>query len=81
MRFAPETHDIPILAIDDPLFESLNTDGTNFSIMMVDIDHFKRVNDILGHDMGDQILKEVVALIVINMRAIDIVSRYGGEVS
>ena len=47
--------------------------------MVFDIDHFKRVNDILGHDMGDQILKEVAARLVTNMRAIDIVSRYGGE--
>lgn len=63
----------------DPLFEALKAEGTNFSIMVFDIDHFKRVNDILGHDMGDQILKEVAARIVTNMRAIDIVSRYGGE--
>ena len=47
--------------------------------MVFDIDHFKRVNDILGHDMGDQILKEVAARLVTNMRAIDIVARYGGE--
>ena len=47
--------------------------------MVFDIDHFKRVNDILGHDMGDQILKEVAARLVTNMRAIDVVSRYGGE--
>ena len=46
---------------------------------MLDIDHFKRVNDILGHDMGDIILKEISARLVSNMRAIDIVSRYGGE--
>jgi len=47
--------------------------------MVFDIDHFKRVNDILGHDMGDQILKEIAARLVTNMRAIDVVSRYGGE--
>ncbi|GLQ19545.1 PleD family two-component system response regulator [Algimonas porphyrae] len=63
----------------EPLFDTLNLDGTPFSILVFDIDHFKRVNDILGHDMGDQILKEVAARIVTNMRAIDIVSRYGGE--
>lgn len=63
----------------DPLFDALNMDGTPFSILVFDIDHFKRVNDILGHDMGDQILKEIAARIVTNMRAIDIVSRYGGE--
>lgn len=62
-----------------PLLDALETQNEAFSIMIFDIDHFKRVNDILGHDMGDQILKEVAARLVTNMRAIDIVSRYGGE--
>jgi len=63
----------------DPFFGALEDAGEAFSIMVFDIDHFKRVNDILGHDMGDQILKEVATRIVTNMRAIDVVSRYGGE--
>ena len=63
----------------EPLFDALNTKDATFSVMIFDIDHFKRVNDILGHDMGDQILKEVAARLVTNMRAVDIVSRYGGE--
>lgn len=63
----------------EPLFDALYNKGEEFSILVFDIDHFKRVNDILGHDMGDQILKEVAARMVTNMRAIDIVSRYGGE--
>ena len=61
-----------------PLFDSLET-GDPFSIIVFDIDHFKRVNDILGHDVGDDILKEVAARLVTHMRAVDIVSRYGGE--
>lgn len=63
----------------EPLFEQLRTENTSFSIIVFDIDHFKRVNDILGHDMGDQVLKEVAIRLASNMRAIDIVSRYGGE--
>lgn len=63
----------------EPLFDSLETRSTPFSVMVFDIDHFKRVNDILGHDMGDQILKEVAARLVTNMRAVDVVARYGGE--
>ena len=59
--------------------DALDTQNEAFSIMIFDIDHFKRVNDILGHDMGDQILKEIAARLVTNMRAVDIVSRYGGE--
>lgn len=62
-----------------PLFDQLNEDGATFSVVVFDIDHFKRVNDILGHDMGDDILQEFAARLVTNMRAVDIVSRYGGE--
>jgi len=63
----------------DPLIEALEEKETPFTTIIFDIDHFKRVNDILGHDMGDHILKEVSARLVTNMRAIDVVSRYGGE--
>lgn len=63
----------------EPLFDELEMKSTPFSIMVFDIDHFKRVNDILGHDMGDQILKEIAARLVTNMRAVDVVARYGGE--
>ena len=63
----------------EPLFEELETHSKPFSVMVFDIDHFKRVNDILGHDMGDQILKEIAARLVTNMRAVDVVARYGGE--
>ena len=63
----------------ESLFELLENEGEAFSIMVFDIDHFKRVNDILGHDMGDTILQEVATRLVSNMRAFDIVSRYGGE--
>ncbi len=63
----------------EPFFDELETRGTPFSVMVFDIDHFKRVNDILGHDTGDQVLKETAARLVTNMRAIDVVARYGGE--
>jgi len=63
----------------DPLLEALEEKGSPFTTIIFDIDHFKRVNDILGHDMGDHILKEISARLVTNVRAIDVVSRYGGE--
>lgn len=63
----------------DPLFAQLNDKGEAFSLIIFDIDHFKRVNDILGHDVGDIVLKEVAARMATHMRAIDIISRYGGE--
>ncbi len=50
-----------------------------FSLLMIDIDHFKRVNDTYGHDVGDKVLVETARTIRENVRRIDIVSRYGGE--
>lgn len=61
-----------------PFIEQAKT-GTQFSMVVFDVDHFKRVNDILGHDIGDLVLKEVAARLASNFRAIDVVSRYGGE--
>ncbi len=61
-----------------PLIEGVEH-GRIFSLVVFDVDHFKRVNDILGHDVGDDVLKEIAARLVTNMRAIDVVSRYGGE--
>lgn len=49
------------------------------SLMIFDIDHFKTVNDIYGHTVGDRVLKEVAQLIKSLVRKNDIVSRYGGE--
>ena len=53
--------------------------GSPLSVMMVDLDHFKQVNDKYGHDCGDQVLAEFARLLVDNAREIDIVGRYGGE--
>ena len=62
-----------------PMLESCDTGGACAALLVIDIDHFKRVNDILGHDMGDQILKEVAARLASNLRAVDVIARYGGE--
>ncbi len=53
--------------------------GNRFSLMMFDIDHFKKVNDTFGHDVGDYVLKELSKLIQNNIRGSDIVARIGGE--
>jgi len=50
-----------------------------FSLLMIDIDHFKKYNDHYGHFVGDAILKEVSRTIRENVRQIDLVGRYGGE--
>jgi diguanylate cyclase (GGDEF)-like protein len=48
-------------------------------VCIVDIDHFKQVNDQFGHGMGDQVLRKVASTIVAAVRPQDIVCRYGGD--
>ena len=52
---------------------------TPFSILLVDIDHFKKINDNYGHDKGDFVIKTISSLIRRNIRSSDICSRWGGE--
>ena len=47
--------------------------------MMIDVDHFKAVNDTYGHAVGDRVLTEIAARMRDNVRAVDLVSRHGGE--
>jgi diguanylate cyclase (GGDEF)-like protein len=54
-------------------------EGHNFSIIMFDIDYFKKINDSFGHDIGDVVLKELVALVQKNIRRDDTICRWGGE--
>lgn len=53
--------------------------GEQLALMMVDIDHFKRINDGLGHLVGDQVLCRVVEVLRERLRTQDLVGRYGGE--
>jgi diguanylate cyclase len=53
--------------------------GTPFSLAIVDIDHFKILNDENGHQYGDQVLCDLAALLLKTMRAVDILARYGGD--
>jgi diguanylate cyclase (GGDEF)-like protein len=49
------------------------------SFLMIDIDHFKRVNDTFGHEMGDWVLKTVASILATARRDADVVARFGGE--
>jgi diguanylate cyclase (GGDEF)-like protein len=53
--------------------------GRPFALLLIDADHFKRINDTHGHAVGDDVLKQLAALIQSSLRTTDFVARYGGE--
>jgi diguanylate cyclase (GGDEF)-like protein len=53
--------------------------GQPFSIILIDIDHFKQVNDVHGHQIGDQILIDIAKILTVNTRETDTIGRWGGE--
>jgi diguanylate cyclase (GGDEF)-like protein len=67
------------------LFDFINKDFENsnhskeYSIILIDIDHFKLVNDTYGHSIGDKVLRNVAKILQTNVSNNDIVSRFGGE--
>ncbi len=76
----------------DPLTGALNREGVakvfegresqpgqELSIVFIDVDHFKEVNDTYGHILGDKVLKKFVEVLTENTREVDVLSRWGGE--
>lgn len=59
--------------------EQSETCGRPFAVMVADLDHFKRINDLHGHAVGDAVLAECARRLQENMRAVDLVARIGGE--
>ena len=53
--------------------------GLGLAVLLLDLDHFKRVNDTFGHDAGDAVLREVATVLRESTRPEDLVARYGGE--
>jgi diguanylate cyclase (GGDEF)-like protein len=65
--------------IFDREFERYRRHGRNMSLLLVDLDNFKRINDTLGHQVGDQVLREVSKILQANLRKTDYIFRYGGD--
>jgi len=88
-------HRVEALAITDPLtglfnrrrfsdvlrreFAVTKRYRNELSCLMIDIDHFKSINDRFGHDVGDVVLKQVATTLLHNLREVDLACRYGGE--
>jgi len=54
-------------------------EGERLTLLLLDLDHFKQINDRFGHDTGDIVLKRVAALLQQHCRSLDLAARYGGE--
>lgn len=63
----------------ETLFEELKPTGKPVSVLMIDVDHFKPVNDTYGHETGDEVLRAISKRLVYSVRGIDVACRYGGE--
>lgn len=67
------------MEMSEKIFETLIMNGGNVSVIMFDIDHFKKVNDTFGHEVGDIVLTHVASVAKESIRATNIIGRYGGE--
>lgn len=92
---AEKVKELEVLAVTDPLTKLYNRTkleeqigreieratryGAAFGVILMDIDHFKQVNDRYGHQTGDRVLAEVARVLKVCSRATDMVGRWGGE--
>jgi diguanylate cyclase (GGDEF)-like protein len=94
-RLGRHEHELWRLALVDPLTGVFNRrsffeisgkeeartrrGGHQFAVLMVDIDHFKQINDRFGHPAGDQVIKTLAEVCARTLRPSDVIARYGGE--
>ncbi len=60
-------------------FDEMQRYGWRFGVILIDLDHFKQINDTHGHAVGDQVLAMVARTLLGNARSFDVVGRWGGE--
>ena len=68
--------------LDEALAREMNRsrrEGAPMAVLLVDVDHFKRINDTLGHQAGDEVLRQMAGRLARSSRGGDLVFRYGGE--
>ncbi len=63
----------------EQLCREADRSGSSLALLVIDLDHFKRINDIYGHLVGNEVLKQVAQMIREGVREEDVVCRYGGE--
>lgn len=68
-----------LLRLGVPLIAGAQRHGTPLAVAMLDIDHFKRINDTWGHDAGDEVLARIGQMLKTGFRSSDVVARFGGE--
>ena len=65
--------------LEEALRSYTRTTAQSFAILMVDLDHFKTINDLYGHAVGDTVLQQVSGILSVNHRPTDVACRYGGD--
>ncbi|MCF8093668.1 MAG: diguanylate cyclase [Desulfotignum sp.] len=73
------TRNIFQIRLDDAHAHSLRHNNFLFAVLMLDVDHFKKVNDTYGHKVGDDVLRHIAAILTEQIRGGDCLARYGGE--
>ena len=67
------------LEVEPELLAQASRQGEPLSVLILDLDHFKQVNDLHGHQAGDEVLRHAARQIIRHTRSSDLVCRYGGE--
>jgi len=63
----------------DRLMDTARSGGAQLALLLIDLDYFKRVNESLGHQIGDTLLRNVASRVTATLRATDLVARFGGD--